>query len=105
MSNNAVVFSATGTIQSYRVPINGTYVIEATGAQGGAGDQPGRKGCRVRGMFTLKKGEVLKIVAGGHGTSAAPPLHLHGGRGGSSMVWIGSSDLPSPIKLMLSARG
>ncbi len=105
MSHAPVVFSATGTVQSYHVPAAGTYVIEATGAQGGAGDTPGRKGSRVRGMFSLKRGDVLKIVAGSQGTPAAPPLHLSGGAGGSSMVWTGSSDLPSPIKLMLSARG
>jgi hypothetical protein len=105
MSHAPVVFSATGTVQSYHVPNAGTYVIEATGAQGGAGDTPGGKGSRVRGMFALKAGDVLKIVAGSQGTPAAPPHHLCGGAGGSSMVWTGSSNLPAPIKLMLSARG
>ena len=53
MSTTPVVFSATGAIQSYRVPAAGTYVIEAAGAQGGPGENPGHRGSRVRGMFSL----------------------------------------------------
>ena len=105
MSATTVRFSATGTIQSYFVTTAGTYVIEAAGAQGGASEGPGVKGARVSGMFFLKRDDLLKIVAGSQGTPATPPHHRAGGGGGSSLVWTGSSDLPEPIKLMLSARG
>ncbi|MEY2879101.1 MAG: hypothetical protein RLZZ15_1481 [Verrucomicrobiota bacterium] len=105
MSAAPIVFSPSGTIQTFAVPAGGTYVIEAAGAQGGDSGAPGVKGARVSGMFHLKKGERLKIVAGVRGTACPAPHGARGGGGGASMVWIGSSDLPSPIKLMLSARG
>ena len=105
MSATPVRFSATGTIQTYLVAVAGTYLIEAAGGQGGAGASPGVKGARVSGMFYLKRDDLLKIVAGCQGAPATPPHHRAGGGGGSSLVWTGSSDLPDPIKLMLSARG
>ncbi len=105
MSTPAVVFSATGTIQTYVVPTAGTYRIEAAGGQGGTSTEPGGKGGIVSGMFLLRRGETLNIVAGRQGAPATPPHQTRGGRGGSSLVWIGQTALPNPIKLMLSARG
>ena len=105
MSETAVKFSATGTNQIYLVQISGTYLIEAAGAQGGDGAGPGVKGDRVSGMFYLKRGNLLKIVAGSQGLPSAPPHDFGGGGGGASLVWIGSTELPQPIKLMLFARG
>lgn len=100
-----MVFSATGTIQTYVVPAGGTYRIEAAGAQGGASSEPGGKGGIVSGMFFLRRGEKLCIVAGRQGTPTALSDLRVGHRGGSSLVWIGDTVLPNPIKLMLSARG
>ncbi len=105
MSDTPIRFSATGTNQIYLVKINGTYRIEAAGAQGGAGADPGVKGDRVSGMFYLKRGNLLKIVAGSQGLPSAPPHGVGGGGGGASLVWTGPTDLPEPIKLMLFARG
>ena len=105
MSETAVKFSATGTNQIYLVKTTGTYVIEAAGAQGGAGAGPGVKGDRVSGMFFLKRGNLLKIVAGSQGLPSAPPHDFGGGGGGASLVWTGPTELPQPIKLMLFARG
>ena len=105
MSETAVKFSATGTNQIYLVQTAGTYLIEAAGAQGGDGAGPGVKGDRVSGMFYLKRGNLLKIVAGSQGLSSAPPHDLGGGGGGASLVWTGPTELPEPIKLMLFARG
>ncbi|ACB75703.1 glycine-rich protein [Opitutus terrae] len=106
MKPATIVFSATGTIQTYRVEMPGMYAIEAAGAQAGATVvDSGAKGARLSGMFSLKKGDLLKIVVGRRGAPANAPHQLLGGSGGSSLVWTGSSDLPQPIKLMLSARG
>ena len=105
MSETAVKFSATGTNQIYLVQISGTYRIEAAGAQGGDGAGPGLKGERVSGMFYLKRGNLLKIVAGSQGTPSDPPHDFGGGAGGASLVWTGPTELPQPIKLMLFARG
>lgn len=106
MKPATIVFSATGTIQIYRVEASGMYTIEAAGAQAGATVvDSGAKGARLSGMFSLKAGDLLKIVVGRRGTPASPPQQLLGGSGGSSLVWTGSSDLPQPIKLMLYARG
>lgn len=96
MSASPVVFAATGTVQTYTVPATGTFVVEAAGAQG---SDATALGARVRGMFYLRRGELLKIVVGRRGLAGAV-----GARGGDSLVWIGA-DLPQPIKLMLSARG
>lgn len=104
MSAAPVVFSATGTVQSFTVPATGTYVLEAAGGEGGASAGPGMRGARVSGMFHLQGGDRLKIVAGRQGAAATAP-DQPGSRGGSSLVWIGPIDLPNPIKLLLSARG
>lgn len=104
--NPSVAFSATGTIQAHVVETAGTYAIEAAGAQAGASaERAGPKGARISGMFYLRAGERLKIVVGRMGAPAQPPQQSLAGSGGSSLVWSGSSDLPQPIKLMLSARG
>ena len=105
MSETPIRFSATGTNQIYLVQISGTYRIEAAGAQGGDGAGPGLKGERVSGMFYLKRGNLLKIVAGSQGTPSDPPHNFGGGAGGASLVWTGPTELPQPIKLMLFARG
>lgn len=100
MSAQTIVFLATGTIQTYTAETAGTYVIEAAGAQGGAG----AKGAWVSGMFHLQQGDRLKIVAGRRGISMPPQPPL-AGRGGDSLVWTGPTDLPQAIRLMISARG
>jgi hypothetical protein len=105
MSDIPIRFSATGTNQIYLVKVNGTYRIEAAGAQGGSGVGPGVKGDRTSGMFYLKRGNLLKIVAGSQGLSSVPPHDVGGGGGGASLVWTGPTELPQPIKLMLFARG
>ncbi|MCF3649599.1 glycine-rich protein [Synoicihabitans lomoniglobus] len=105
MKSGSVLFHPTGTVQIHCIQDSGTYKIEAAGAQGGDGSSAGGKGARVGGMFYLKKGELLKIVAGRRGTPSNSAASTGGGRGGSSMVWTGSSELPRPIKLMISARG
>ena len=105
MSNAPIVFSATGRIQTYSVPGTGSYVIEASGAQGGAGGGPGGKGARVKGTFYLNKGDVLQIVVGGQGTAGTTPHQSAGGGGGGTFIWKGTTPLPLPEKPMLAAGG
>lgn len=122
--NAPTVFIGIGTIQFYVVPTTGRYVIEAAGAQGGAGRGPGGKGARVKGTFNLVAGEVLQIVVGQQGTSGStPPRPARGGGegaylwngatarfmpaggGGGSFVWKGSMACALPAKPLLAAGG
>ncbi len=94
----------TGTIQTWTVPVTGTYIIETWGAEGGKATSytyNGGKGARMRGEFSLTAGEVIKILVGqkggaysneamgGGGTFVVKqngnvPLIIAGGGGGSS---------------------
>ena len=104
--NNApVVFNATGMVQTYVVLATGSYVIEASGAQGGAGGGPGGKGARVEGTFELKAGEILQIVVGQQGTPGITPHEPEGGGGGGSFVWKGDVARPLPTRPLLVAGG
>ncbi len=105
MSSTSVIFSATGQIQTFIAPATGSYVIEASGAQGGAGGGPGGKGARVRGTFQLEAGESLKIVVGRQGTAGTTPHQPAGGGGGGSFVWKGTAAWPLPDKPLLAAGG
>ena len=105
MSDIPLVFPGTGAIQSYIVPVTGSYVIEASGAQGGNGRGPGGKGARLRGIFDLKEGEVIQIVVGLEGKSGSSSPDPAGGGGGGSFVWKGVKPLPLPSMPMLAAGG
>ena len=75
-------------IQEWTVPTTGTYRIEAYGAQGGPasdGGKVGGKGARIRGDFTLTKGDVIKIVVGQMGETTSDD-EGSGGGGGSFVV-------------------
>jgi hypothetical protein len=76
--------TVTGGKQSWTVPADGTYRIEASGAQGKSTDsaRTGGLGARMRGDFTLKKGDVLVIVVGQEGITDS----CNGGGGGGSFV-------------------
>jgi hypothetical protein len=59
-------------IQRWTVPENGTYRIDCYGAKGGnAGGQPGGLGARMRGDFTLTKGQIVNIVVGQPGVQTS----------------------------------
>lgn len=64
-SNKYVNFDYTGDIQSYTVPVAGTYKIECWGAQGGGETVAlGGKGGYTAGEISLTKNKVLYIVVG-----------------------------------------
>lgn len=88
MNPPLVVFPAVRHVQTFVVPEDGFYVIEAAGAQGGEGGGPGGKGARLRGTFRLLAGERLCIVVGQRGESGLRPAHAAGGGGGGSFVWL-----------------
>ena len=75
-------FDFSGTIQAYAVPSDGTFWIEAVGAEGGhntnSGVAPG-KGAYLGGNFALTGGTQLKILAGQQPTATSG----NGGGGGS----------------------
>jgi hypothetical protein len=90
-------------IQSWTVPGNGTYSIEAWGAAGGTqlyqNDYPGGYGAKIIGSFTLTEDDVLKIIVGQKGedtrTSDQCPTHCDNaapGGGGGSFVWKSASE-------------
>jgi hypothetical protein len=69
-------------IQTFTVPVTGSYRIEAKGAQGG-GQPPlktGGKGVSMRGDFYFTAGTVLKVLVGQEGSSG---YACYGGGGGS----------------------
>ncbi len=61
-------FDYTGDVQSYTVPLAGTYKLEVWGAEGGgASITLGGKGAYVSGYLKLLKGSILYIYVGEHG--------------------------------------
>jgi hypothetical protein len=117
-SNSAFFNMTTNGIQEWTVPTTGVYRIEAYGAKGGNSDCYGRSGgfgARMRGDFTLTKGEVLKILvgqmggnncydgAGGGGTfvtsfSNSPLIIAAGGGGGSASGFSGSGTISGRVE-------
>ena len=70
--------------QKWTVPQDGTYRIEAWGAQGHSADTAwdGGKGARIRGDYELSEGDVLVIAVGQEGLGDG----CSGGGGGGSWV-------------------
>lgn len=88
-------------IQIWKIPLSGSYVIEAWGASGAQGKEsegvsavtrPGGNGAYMKGTFNLTRGTLLKILvgqAGSQGTVGMPPLS--GGGGGGTFITSSSS--------------
>ncbi|MFT7519533.1 MAG: hypothetical protein ACI9MC_001675 [Kiritimatiellia bacterium] len=79
-----LVTVSSGT-QAFTIPADGSYRVEVWGAQGGkcGGRGCGGKGARMRGDFSLKKGDVLQIIVGQEGSYKG---FGSGGGGGSFVV-------------------
>ncbi len=105
MSDPTQVFYGTGFIQTYVVPVTGSYVIEASGAEGGSGGGGAGKGARIRGTFGLTRGDVLQIVVGLQGKRGGTYFKPAGGGGGGSFVWLGALPYPLPTQPMIAAGG
>jgi len=97
--NNTEFFNTTNGIQLWTVPADGTYRIEAWGAQGADGGSGatglGGSGARMRGDFALTKGEVFRIVVGQQGITQTNGWG-GGGGGGGTFVWNPNS-LSQPL--------
>jgi hypothetical protein len=73
-------------IQDWTAPTTGSYIVTATGAQGGNGYEPsgfvGGRGAEIGGTFTFTSGELLQLAVGQIG----PSTYGNGGGGGGSFV-------------------
>ncbi|MFT5582891.1 MAG: hypothetical protein ACI9VR_000468 [Cognaticolwellia sp.] len=85
--------TVTDGIQTWTAPTTGTYLIEAYGAQGAAGDATyvGGLGAYMSGEFSLTAGDVLTIIVGQEGSGQGSASN--GGGGGGSFV-LNSSGTP-----------
>ena len=89
-----ISYGYTGGAQSFTAPADGTYTLEAWGAQGGNGNSStGGKGGYAKGNITLKKGQTLYIyvgqagskpTGGWNGGGSAYNTSLGGGGGGGA---------------------
>lgn len=102
-------FQVISGIQYWTVPENGLYSIVAAGAAGsmGNGDSEGGEGARVKGDFSLIKGQVIRILVGQKGTitDATPGDGSSGGGGGGSFVVKGSSGVELDQVLIIAGGG
>lgn len=79
-----------GGIIVWTVPRDGTYSIDAYGAQGGRDGNynvNGSPGARIKGDFDLTEGQVLNLVVGQQGSNDNGS-RWGGGGGGGSFVWV-----------------
>jgi hypothetical protein len=66
--NNAYLAMTTNGIQNWTVPVGGTYRITAIGARGKfPNNTTSGTGARMRGDFSLTKGQVIRILVGQEG--------------------------------------
>jgi hypothetical protein len=87
--NDTQYFNVVGGIQYWAVPKDGTYRIEAFGAQGGQNNSYTTTtgyGARIRGDFTLTKGEIIRILVGQQGSTLSSTCASASGGGGSFVV-------------------
>ena len=90
-------------IQAWTVPQDGTFTLEAFGAQGGKGrygSYYGHRGARVRGDFDLSEGDTLYVLVGQEGQSEGGSYAAGGG--GGTFVFLNGT---SASDLILAAGG
>jgi len=96
-------FSVTDGIQSWTVPANGNYRIEAWGASGGLSRNSTQvgKGAKMSGYFNLNSGDKLLILVGQKGKDNS---YGNTGGGGGSFVTKGS-DNSNSTPLIIAGGG
>jgi len=87
--NEKWTFETVGETETFKVPCQGTYKIQAYGAQGMSvgGGEYGGKGAYVYGNITLSRNTELYINIGGQGTEEG------GANGGGALGGGGSTDI------------
>ena len=89
----------TSGFQYWIVPSDGTYYIEASGAQGGSGaSYTGGLGAQMTGEFILTQGDTIKILVGQLGENLSN--YKAGGGGGGSFVTYANN-----VPLIISGGG
>lgn len=95
LENNVVI--NTQGIQEWTVPMSGTYLIHALGAQGGScNSNPGGLGADIQGEFNLNAGDDIHIAVGQMGLGGN---HSAGG-GGASFIYNSATG-----ELLIAAGG
>jgi hypothetical protein len=97
--NPTTTSGPTGTIQSWTVPMTGTYTIDTYGAQGGGGGAQslaGGSGARAKGDVYLTAGTIVKILVGQVGGSNGGAHGNENGGGGGTFV-VKSDNTPLVI--------
>ncbi len=94
---NGALFSYTGALQSWVVPLTGLYDIVAVGAQGGGSEAGaiGGYGAGIEALDFLTAGTDLSIVVGGAGNYGDFDGVWGGGGGGGTFLFTGSF-VPEP---------
>jgi hypothetical protein len=110
-SQTTKTFTFTGAFETYVVPSSGWYLLDVSGAQGGAnGDSSvlGGRGARLKGRIRLMAGDSIQIGVGGKGGKGLG-LGSGGGGGASSVVRLRSNASNDPNKryepLLFAAGG
>ncbi|MDD2745403.1 MAG: hypothetical protein PHU93_02595 [Candidatus Gracilibacteria bacterium] len=101
-TNNYLNMTTNG-IQLWTVPSTGTYRIDAYGSVGGSAYllststvNSGQPGARIRGDFTLTRGQILKLLIGQTSNNTQNPGARGGGGGGGSYV-VDNASVPMLI--------
>ncbi len=98
-SNTSCTFIPTGALQSFTVPVTGSYYVTANGAQGGNVTVPnvtspsGGLGATASGEFLLTAGQVYMVAVGIQGTSLSS-IDARGAAGGGGSFVVGSANSP-----------
>jgi len=106
---NSNYFTVTGGIQQWTVPATGMYEIDAYGATGGYRfdssyniSQYGGKGARIKGTFSLTRGDIIQILVGQMGHSGST---TYSGGGGGTFVYKPADGLTDGLLIAAGGGG
>ncbi len=94
--------------QSYTAPAAGWYLVDVSGAQGGAasnGSHTGGKGARMQGYVKLQAGDILRVSVGAMGGSGSGVNNNVSGGGGGGASFVSKDNGNGITTLLLIAGG